>query len=317
MHRKAALVAPLLLLLVPIAGAQQVPAEPEVQVKTPSEPAVAMPETEFVVIPFLVEVRCTPADFSQETTRVEAVVERAPGYALVAVNPPVESYADDPAECLNPATDTVTVIPYEMTVKLTRDAPAFEDIDIELNLTLQRGDQVFGPYNATIRVTPDYLAGIEAVPVHSAIRLAANQQGKIPVEVTTLANGDTRIQSEIRPTSPHGLAAAIAPPPFILESTAVHGAGAHDTKMVYVVVRTPSGVGSGDHFTFDLVLTGVFAAGGANHSDQVVVELAVVRGAPDDPIEAYDALAPGPGVAWVAVALFLGLGLRLRGRTVP
>lgn len=319
MHRTAALLAPLLLLLVPIAHAQPVPAEPEVRVTTPSESTLAMPETESVVIPFTVEVRCTPADFSHETTHVKVAVEHAPAYARAVVNPPATSYTDDPADCLNPATESMTVIPFEVTVKLQREAPAFQDVAIELNVTLERGDHVFGPYSATVHVTPDYVAGIEAVPVHSTLRVAANDQGKIPVEVTNLANGVTLIRGEIRPTSSHALDAVVPPAPFVLESQAAHGAAARDTKTVYVMVRTPAGVGSGNEYTFDLVLTGEFAGKDVSRAetDTVVVELAVIRAAPDDPIEAYGALAPAPGVAWVAVALFLGLGLRLRGRTMP
>ncbi len=317
MHRVVLPLATLLLVSLPLAAAQPYPSPPYVEVHAPADPVLIMPETDTAVLPLEVVIECYPWSYSPDPTHVSMGIPQPPAHVSVQLSPIATSYADDPHDCLNPATPSIRVIPFDAMVQVSRDAPAFHDYRIEFEVTLQRGDQTYGPYDAAAFVRPDYLPAITAVPVHSSIVLGPGEQGRMPVEVTNHGNGDTRIDMEVQPTSAHELAAALDPPPFVLESEAVHGPEAKTIKQVYIIVRTPTGVGSGNHFTFDVVVTGTYAGAETDASDTATVELAVLKGGPDDPAEAYDAVVPGPGFALSAVALLLGLGLRLRGRGLP
>lgn len=301
------LFATLLLVSLPVATAQPYPSPPVVRIDTEADPVLVMPETATAVIPIDVLIECYPWSYTTDPMHVSVGVPHPPANVSVQFSPTTVSYADDPDDCLNPATHSVRVIPFDAAVQVSRDAPAFHDHRIDFDVTLQRGNQTYGPYEGFFFVRPDYLPAITAVPVHSSIVLGPGERGRMPVEVTNRGNGDTRIDMEIQPTSPHELAVALDPPPFVLESQAVHGPGAKTIKQVPIMVRTPTGVGSGNHFTFDVVATGTYAGTGTDASDTATVELAVWIGAPDDPIEAYDAVVPGPDVFSLLAAMLTGL----------
>lgn len=296
-----------------VAAGQPAAAEPQVEVRTPDNVAHIQPEVEAIKVPFTVIVHCDTLSAYPGVTTIRAAVEDPPDFVSAMVHPPSRSFTETPDYCTPPAGQE-RELAYNLTLTATRLAPAFEHVDLQVNVTVVQGHDTYGPFQGDLTVQPGYVSVVEALAVDPAIRVPAGGEGRFWVDVRNLGNGATRVESELVYLSEERLSAAIPPAPFVLESEATAGPAAKDEKRVFVSVRMPRS-GPSD-VLLRLTMTGTYAGslpdGYPHGTDEVELMFSVQRGGPDDPGDLYDAASPAPAAWSFLVAMVAALVLRRR-----
>jgi hypothetical protein len=216
-----------------------------------------LPETGQAILDVDVQVTVNAAGACIQQIQLTYAATKTPSYASVVFNPSSRTITvgDDgqPGTPDQPTTGasskTYRAEPVSMIVSTTRGAPAFEDGQYEIEVKAKAGKlsasdtsacnmgEAKGTGSATIK--NDYLPVTLVAPALLFAKAGQNQKLVIPVEVTNMGNGPTRIQLEAIQGPGAKLDAISVGSELRLESKASRGPQAINKATRGIEIQTP------------------------------------------------------------------------------
>ena len=198
----------LVLLVLPLAGAQPLPpASITVRVQPPTDPI--QPLLAAVPIPFEVEVTCD-ASLMVDGMDVRYSITRLPPWATATLSPATDHAGSDLCQ-------SGRVLFHGTALVGTSDAaPAFAPDAMEITATAFTSTHASNPGRASFPVTAGYFSIVEAQPMTSSVAVGPNEMAVVPVKLTNLGNGNTKVVFDVV-TDASDLAVEL-PAPVILQS---------------------------------------------------------------------------------------------------
>lgn len=301
----------LCVLLVP-AGTAQDPTAPEIdfraEVKDDLGPqGLLSPEAEIANVFLIAEIGCpTPPPLTFTLVEFE-VVETAP-FARAVLNPSQLSFETDPADCADP--DFREEVTSVLQLDVTRDAPAFRPFSTAVAMTVNSGDDAYGPYEVRFDLEPDFLPLTMVAPAQYFQKRPPGAPFEFPVTLTNLGNGAVGVKFDLSQPNRNKLENLIPPGETHLESRAQDGPDAAHQATVSISGETPRADGYVNTiYSFIAKASTRSAERAAGATDEISLTLSIqVQGG---------GLPSAPGVPWAAVVAAFAVGAGLARRPKP
>ncbi len=290
------LLATALLLLAPMTTAQ-LPMEGEPEVEFPNV-IVAPPIEPGSPTPVMVTatVGCSQGEAPETENKATMTVVEPPAGVSVDLEPATSTWTNSAGACgVNATAHEVNVT---ATVTLQSQVPALEAQTIGLQLTVEKAPpageaQTYGPYNASLTVTPAYQGRFSVSLEDKTVEVPANQTAAFPVAIENRGNGETQFSLSLGEL-PEGVVAEGASETLILAP------GGNGTVTVELSLQDPS-IDSLVSHSVELVVDGGSTDPDGGPAGNETRSLTARFQPVDDgsPI-------PGPGVGLAALAVTLG-----------
>lgn len=249
-------------------------------------------------------IGCTPDENPLEMTNVEFTAG-GPTFVNSVLSPAAQGFHGEPIAC---ARSQAHEIETQYTASLTQNAPAFERIDVPVEMYINRSDRSYGPYQANVSLDVGYFGLLNARAPDKQIVVEPGGTASFPLVVENLANGDTRVSTELA-SGNEGLEIGL-PEPSVLAPN-------QTTNLTVIAIDNEEGTDHENH-VFEVLVQGASTnpqaedTAEANQTLKVVVE-------PDGSqrLEAASQNAsgvPAPGAGAFLALLAAGLGLHGRHR---
>lgn len=291
------------------AGAPAHVCSTEIRIEASQEPLTVVPLKSFDEALLRVTYTYPRPNTATTTTRASLTIVDAPSWAVATVSPANLFFAVENTPN-PPATDGTDQAEANVLVSTTADAPAFMPASVRLRVEAQPNANLNGSANeTTVTVIAGYFSILDVGTPESTVRVTAGDRRDVPIQITNLGNGPTRVAAELK-IAAEGV--AIAPPaPLTLGSRQLgdRNSSANVTFALAVAPDARAGVFRVE-FAFRAEYAGPPQTEGVGEGDATTLSFNVV-------IEraAGGVKAPGAeGAAAVLVAVAAGIAGRRRGK---
>lgn len=306
----------LILVLLPTTTAQPLLGAPNAEMRSYAPDQPLLPEIGLAQVKLHLSVGCTADDLRGDVTRVIFHLRQVPAYANAVLDPASSSHSFSQVDCAANPNFRVTFVS-RLSVSVTRDAPAFQDGLYEIEaIVMKPGGAGYGPYRTAFTIKNDYVSqvSIDAGPTIVAVR--PNERFSLPLELTNLGNGPTKVGMEILPSTSSRLDAIRPSEDIILESRAGLGEAAQYRATSVIEGLAPAEAGQ---YGFVARIHSAYAGAGdgLQMTDETQVAYTIIVEDPegesaepeeDSSEEEPLGTAPGGALAWAALSL-LGAAL--------
>lgn len=286
-----------LLLLVPTATAQlPSDSEPEVTFDDVTVEEPVAPGGAPVSVAMNATVGCTQDEPPETENTATFTVVQPPSGVTVDLDPPTTTWTNSAGDCGPDAEGHE--INLTATVRVQNQAPALTPVSIGLQMIVEKAPPVgeaqsYGPYNASLTVTPDYLGRFSVDLAEKTVEVPANQTATFTATVQNTGNGETQITASLEDVD-DSLVTEGADEVLVLPA-------GEDGTLTIEISLVDSGIDSLSSHTVDLVLQGQSTdpdGGSAGNETRTLT----VRFQPTDDGN----LIPGPGAGLLVLAVSLG-----------
>ncbi len=190
-----------LLLLVPTATAQlPTDSQPEVTFEEVTVEEPVPPGGAPVPVALNATVGCTQDEAPETENTATITVLQPPAGVTVDIEPPTTTWTNSAGDC-GPNAD-----PHQVnataTIRIQNQAPALTPVTVGLQMTVEKAPPVgeaetYGPYNASLTATPDYLGQFSVSLEEKSVEVPANQTATFTATVENQGNGETQITASL------------------------------------------------------------------------------------------------------------------------
>ncbi len=150
-------------------------------------------------IEMMIGIGCDALETPETVTTAEITTANEPRYVEAVVSPASASWTTEAGDC--PSEGPVYEDTFQVSVVFTQDAPAFEEVPIRLEMTVQKEPPVgeartYGPFVANATATPGYFDNYDR-RVDSSIQDArADEVATFEIMINNFSNGETRFDAK-------------------------------------------------------------------------------------------------------------------------
>lgn len=189
------------LLLVPTATAQlPTDSQPEVAFEDVTVEEPIPPGGAPVPVALNATVGCTQDEPPETENTATIVAVQPPAGVTVDIEPPTTTWTNSAGDC-GPDADPQPVNA-TATLRVQNQVPALTPVSVDLQMTVEKAPPVgeaetYGPYNASVTVTPDYLGRFSVSLEENTAEVPANQTATFTATVENTGNGETQITASL------------------------------------------------------------------------------------------------------------------------
>lgn len=195
------LLAVALLVMVPATTAQlPTDGEPEVTFEDVAADEPVAPGGTPTPVPVPASVGCSQSEAPETENRATFTVLGPPDGVEVDIEPSTETWTTSAGDC--GPNGTPHQVNATAQVVIREQVPALQAVSVGLQLTVEKAPpvgqaQTYGPYNATLTVTPAYLGRFAVTLDENTVEVPANQTATFTATIENQGNGETQFTTRL------------------------------------------------------------------------------------------------------------------------